>query len=437
MTEIFFKQEHSPYFQTSSQTVFSTALLEQVTQQLVHASVTFESQADVYNATFGVTDAHRLAAYEEKFSRVRNPQSSSSWKLNNKRLEDGWFLYQLVSFFDEHDKLSSQNLYTVPDCSNRRNIEELCQLAVHHISTMSPRWVHHQCSVKGCKEGFAVIDGNEKIKRAMCAAPKSRVFVDDQKIYMTQCCSRSPVSGGKSLQGSKYCHHHSFLESCEDSAVVATTNLPSPHASNPLLEKSKVGSLPENDSSELLVGCKKSQLNKFYDKTAGILSLVRPCGIIINTAEMYTCESPTQAYIFLIMTFARGRDIDRIRYIGYDRACDLHPFLLNLSRQGAYFARWLIRHVTFMVDSFHIRNHVESCCMPPENPNCQYHPTLPKFSEIHGVNTECAEQSFRWLNRFKYSMRNMHQYTFNFFLHVIINKRNNYRELQLKEKSLM
>ena len=190
-------------------------------------------------------------------------------------------------------------------------------------------------------------------KSEQCALHQSRVFVDDQKIYMTQCCSRSPVSGGKSLQGSKYCHHHSFLESSEDSAVVATTNLPSPHVSNPLLEKSKVGSLPENDSLELFVGCKKSrQVNKFYDKTAGILSLVRPCGIIINTAEMYTCESPTQAYIFLIMTFARGRDIDRIRYIGYDRACDLHPFLLNLSRQGANFARWLIGLVTFMVDNF-------------------------------------------------------------------------------------
>ena len=47
---------------------------------------------------------------------------------------------------------------------------------------------------------------------------------------------------------------------------------------------------------------------------------------------------------------------------------------------------------------------------------------LVHMSEIHGVNTECAEQSFRWLNRFKYSMRNMHQYTLNFFLHVIINK---------------
>ncbi len=30
-----------------------------------------------------------------------------------------------------------------------------------------------------------------------------------------------------------------------------------------------------------------------------------------------------------------------------------------------------------------------------------YHPDLPQFSEIHGCNTECAEQAFRWLNKFK------------------------------------
>ena len=41
-------------------------------------------------------------------------------------------LYQLVSIFDEHDKLPSQNLYTVSDCINRRNIEELG--LSHHIS---------------------------------------------------------------------------------------------------------------------------------------------------------------------------------------------------------------------------------------------------------------------------------------------------------------
>ena len=40
--------------------------------------------------------------------------------------------------------------------------------------------------------------------------------------------------------------------------------------------------------------------------------------------------------------------------------------------------------------------------MPPDNPKCEYHPTLPKFAEIHGTNTESCEQGFHRLNRYKY-----------------------------------
>ena len=123
------------------------------------------------------------------------------------------------------------------------------------------------------------------------------------------------------------------------------------------------------------------------------------------------------------MTFAREQDIQRLRYLGYDRACDLHPFLENLERKGAYFAKWLNEKVTFFVDSFHVSKHTEACCMPPENPMCKYHPSLPHLSEISGVNTECAEQAFRWLNRLKLSLKQMHQHKFNFFLHTIINRR--------------
>ena len=88
-----YEPRQSPYFQISSQTVFSTDLLDHVTQQLVQASLTFESQADVYSAT-SVTDAQHLATNEQHFSRLRTLHSSSSWKLNEKRLEDGWFLLQ-------------------------------------------------------------------------------------------------------------------------------------------------------------------------------------------------------------------------------------------------------------------------------------------------------------------------------------------------------
>ena len=45
--------------------------------------------------------------------------------------------------------------------------------------------------------GFAVIDGNEKINRSTCAAPKSKVSLPHQYIYMTSMCTRSPATGGK------------------------------------------------------------------------------------------------------------------------------------------------------------------------------------------------------------------------------------------------
>lgn len=61
-------------------------------------------------------------------------------------------------------------------------------------------------------------------------------------------------------------------------------------------------------------------MNKFYDRTAGILALVRPCGIIVNFSEMFTCESVMQAYVFIFTTFGRSlEDLDRLKYLGYDR----------------------------------------------------------------------------------------------------------------------
>ena len=428
--EFFFDPSHSQYIQCTSQSVFERKLLDEITHQIVHAGATFESQAIVYNAVNGESDEVRLATYVDCFRRVRNLHSLS-WKLNETRLEDGWFLYQLVCYHLETGCLSTQDLCTETVKGTRRDIEGLCEVANHMRSLDSPKWVQHRCSTIGCTEGFAVIDGNEKINRSICAAPKSKVSLPHQYIYMTSMCTRSPTTGGKHLKPSKYCEHHMEELSSSDS-------LPTPHSTNSLLEKSVIGDVPENDDSNLLVGCRKAKgVTRFYDRTAGVLSLVRPCGVIVNTSEMYTCESPTQVYLFLVMTFARGNDIDRLHYLGYDRACDLHPFICNLETKGAFFARWLNRRVKFLVDHFHVAKHTEPCCMPPDNPMCKYHPSLPQFSDIQGVNTECAEQSFRWLNKLKHSLKHMKQHRFNFFLYIIINHRNIHVERGLRERKLM
>ena len=411
--EHFFDPSHSPYISTSSQTVFEVKLLEQVTQQMVHAGVTFESQALVYNSCFGMHDEECLGTLKS-FSRVRNA-SSLSWKLNEKRLEDGWFMYNVILYHQSAGCLETQDLGCDLNKGKRRDIDDLCEQVNLHRSLSSPRWVSHQCTLKGCSEGFAVVDGNEKLNRTVCAAPRSKVCLPNQHICMTTLCCRSPVTGGKHVQASKFCALHvvdnSGTSSSSQGTQSSSTSLqiadaPNPHTPNPILKRDKVGEVPENDDESVLVGCRKEKgVTKFYDRTAGVLALVRPCGVIVNTTEMYTCESPTQVYLFLVMTFGHGDDIKRLRYLGYDRACDLHPFLCNVESRGGFFAKWLNRNVCFFVDSFHVAKHTEPCCMPPDNPKCRYHPSLPHLSEIHGVNTECAEQAFRWLNKLKSSLK--------------------------------
>lgn len=119
-----------------------------------------------------------------------------------------------------------------------------------------------------------------------------------------------------------------------------------------------IGSFPDSDSDDLLVECRKpKKVNKFYDRTAGVVAAVRHCGIV-NFSEMFTCESPTQMYIFLAFIFGHGRDIDRLKYVAYD-SCDLHPFLCNLQRKGAYLASFLLKNVKFLVDIFHVEGHTE------------------------------------------------------------------------------
>ena len=119
----------------------------------------------------------------------------------------------------------------------------------------------------------------------------------------------------------------------------------------------------------------------------------------------------------------------RLKFVGYDRACDLHSFLSNLSKKGNLDARILLDHVKFLVDMFHVIKHKEECYMPLNNPNCRYHPHLEVFREIRGTNTECAEQSNRFLN--KHVCNGMAEFKFKAFLWFVIETRNELIEERL------
>ena len=112
-----------------------------------------------------------------------------------------------------------------------------------------------------------------------------------------------------------------------------------------------VGDIPEHDGLESEQGgCKsKERVTRYMDRTAGLLTAVRLCGIIVKAQEMYTCESCTQVYAFLLLTFGRTTDdLMRLKFVGYDRACDFHPFFINLSKKGNVGAKILLNHVKFL-----------------------------------------------------------------------------------------
>ena len=205
------------------------------------------------------------------------------------------------------------------------------------------------------------------------------------------------MTGGRHQKASKYCDRHQYLETegsdgIDDSSLVVRIPLSTPNVQSSLACDA-VGTLPDADSNDL-VGCKKaSNVNRFYNTTAGIAAIVHPCGVVVSFTEMYTCESATQMYIFLLLTFGRGKDIERLQFLAYDRACVLHPFLRNLQKD-VYLAKFLLRNVKFLVDAWHVQKHTEPCCQPltADQDAGPYHPSHPSFETIRDAKTECAEQ---------------------------------------------
>ena len=158
-------------------------------------------------------------------------------------------------------------------------------------------------------------------------------------------------------------------------------------------------------SVSIVEGCKKSEnVNRFYDRSAGMFYVYRPCGYRLARYEMYTSESLSCVFTYLVDLF--GEELEQnLHGIVYDRACGLHPFLMRLAQEGNNLAKKYSK-LQFMVDIFHVEKHVTDKCKI-NHPNCLYHPHLEKFLFVKGMNTEIAEQSFYRINPFKNSTRKM------------------------------
>lgn len=419
--QILYNFEQLKSLQISAQTAFAIDYLDNVTNQLSICSSTFESIAELYTISNMDMDNDRLSNLVD-FGRVSS-STDIPWKLNPQRLEEAWFIHRIGLFYRG---VLNVNMHTeLHNC--RRKVEKLCKEVYDIIVKESPKWIKHACFVPGCSERFAMLDGNEKLTRTMCSAPKCKVKIPKTGISVMSVCPNTPQLGGNRHKALKYCNVHQHIDdsSSDSSSTSSILDLESDPDNLKLshLDAKEVTNDENLESQDLGNGCrKKTNIHHYLDRTAGIAAIVRPCGIIVNVTEMYTCESMTQMYLFLLGTFGSGKDIQHLKWLGYDRACGFEPFLQNLSKKGIYLAKYLLKNTKFLVDRFHIKGHTEICCLPPDqNPECKYHPDLPVFSEISKANTECAEQAFRWLNKLKFSLRQMGRYKFNFFLYEMVN----------------
>ena len=151
-------------------------------------------------------------------------------------------------------------------------------------------------------------------------------------------------------------------------------------------------------------GCKKDRdIDRFHERTAGMLYIFKPCGIRLSNWEMYTAESLSHVFLCFLDLFEN--DMDKLLGIVYDRACSLRPFIKRLADEGNEAAKRFC-DLMYIVDIFHAEGHTTPKCVLGD-PSCEYHPRLAKFAKVNAMNTEIAEQSFRLINPFKYMTRRM------------------------------
>ena len=309
--------------------------------------------------------------------------------LNDDRLEAAWYVFRTLQYI---------NVFPVwprKSKSKELDIEELCRITYPRIKELvDSKWLEHICDNVGCKNRVAVIDGNEKLYRFVCGIDKHRVLGNVGEVNRYDMCIRNPVKGNQSTTPLKYCREHA------DNKDAATSEQLDLRPVTRLYAKTIENTITSEE------GCKKPDaINRFFERTAGMFYVFRPCGIRISHAEMYTCESCSDVFVQLVDIFGENPDPKYLRLVAYDRSCDLHPFILRLSREGNEAAK-NYASLDFVVDGFHVKKHTEDKCNI-DSPACIYHPDLPRYSSYKGMNTEIAEQSFNRLNMVKYSTRKM------------------------------
>lgn len=124
-----------PYFMISSKTAFSDDMVKLCAVQAEITMINFDSMCNQYLALTGD-------------------------ELDKQRVEEMYFLHRLIETYSEFDELVQ---VTTSEETYRKDIESLCKNAIENMVTLNNLSEDHQCNVPGCREGFIMADGVEKV----------------------------------------------------------------------------------------------------------------------------------------------------------------------------------------------------------------------------------------------------------------------------------
>ena len=144
---------------------------------------------------------------------------------------------------------------------------------------------------------------------------------------------------------------------------------------------------------------------------------------------LFRSESPSQVFIFLLAwlyltTVHMSPPSWSGIILAYDNMCGLLKMRASrnpLPLPAPFDIMWA--SITKVIDSFHIRNHVQDKCQT------RLHPKLvgDLYPELRDTkNTQAAEQTFVWLGRYKKIVASMPKTHHLFYIHRMVQRRNRY-----------
>lgn len=424
----------SEYYQYTSETVFERHLLNALMADIMIKHSNFRNFSGAYNYL------HGYYAYKKDSCRKA---------LCYKRLIEVFFSWKLNQFYSEvmHQDLIIQNIQ-----SQVNPIDIILQELKKNLQThFMQKWTAHKHEGdKTCMTAI-VMDGLWKVSRQKCAY--EHVMVQTKEFGDIQTgCQASPA------YGSYYCQKHQAASLTIRVGSKAMQIKPQNINIGRLTRREVVTEIYDSFvtvSEQELFFCKgntfnyrwltehdlqKNLLQQFRDikkaslgdqhcntdksiqytceikvRTRGIETLCSNCGTILAFKEIYGSESLTQGALLYLELFQNFKGTNFPKYFVYDNACNMMKFCQTRTQTSD--RANILGKIKYVVDKLHIKGHVGEFC----HSHC--HPDL--FPELKELNTVVCEQKNFWLGRYKYSLKHMNSYRYNFFLYIICDEYNN------------